>query len=312
MKKISKISLIVISLFLFISCADALDEYKYIKEERIENNNFGVKKKWQITPSNKDNVLNTPYVDETIKVYDFADILTDHEEETLRNFINEFTDKYNTELIILTSDLPYNYDSENETYAVDFYDYNSFGINYDNYDGIVLFRNTYFQNPYYNIYTFGKAQTYFDNARYDYILDSIYDQLHGKMYLSGFTSFINQVKSFYEQGVPSSMRQYKIDENGFLIKKYNPPILAALIISGVVTAIVIGVLINKNKMVKKATSAGSYLDKKSIQYNKIIDQFIGTHTTHHTISTSSGGSGGMHSSAGSSGGGHSSGGGRHG
>ena len=69
------------------------------------------------------------------------------------------------------------------------------------------------------------------------------------------------------------------------------------------------IMIRKNKMVRKATTASAYLDKNSINYREHLDQFTHSHTTHYTISSSSGG-GGSH--GGSSGGGHSSGGGRHG
>ena len=74
------------------------------------------------------------------------------------------------------------------------------------------------------------------------------------------------------------------------------------------------VLINKNKMVKKATKASEYLNKNSIQFTRKEDVFLREHTTTRIISDSSSSGGGRsHSSSrGSSGGGHSSGGGRHG
>ena len=71
------------------------------------------------------------------------------------------------------------------------------------------------------------------------------------------------------------------------------------------------ILVKKNKMVMKATTAENYLDNSSIHLTKKEDQFISTHTTKHVNSSSSGGGGGG-SHIGSSGGGHSSGGGRHG
>ena len=76
-------------------------------------------------------------------------------------------------------------------------------------------------------------------------------------------------------------------------------------------------MINRNVMVKAATNANEYLDKKSINYSNKKDNLIKSFTTHHYVSSSSGGSGhssggSFHSSIGSSGGGHSFGGGRHG
>ena len=91
------------------------------------------------------------------------------------------------------------------------------------------------------------------------------------------------------------------------------PFGIALAAGGVVTLITMIILVKKNKMVKKATTAGDYLDKDSVNYSVKTDQFAGTITTRHRINnnSSSGHSGGGHSSFGSSGGGHISGGGRH-
>ena len=67
-------------------------------------------------------------------------------------------------------------------------------------------------------------------------------------------------------------------------------------------------------MVKKATEASEYIDKKTINYSIREDRFITSRTTSHTVSSSSSSRGhsGGGSRRGSSGGGHSRGGGRHG
>ena len=50
-----------------------------------------------VTGSNRDNVLSTPAVDASEKVYDFADLLTDSEEKKIYNQVIEYIDK--TDLI---------------------------------------------------------------------------------------------------------------------------------------------------------------------------------------------------------------------
>ena len=65
------------------------------------------------------------------------------------------------EMVFVSIDMPYNYDSKNEEFAADFYDYNDFGLNFDKYNGILLLRNNYSSDRYYDIYTFGDAQLYF-------------------------------------------------------------------------------------------------------------------------------------------------------
>ena len=240
-------------------------------------------------------------------------MLTTEEKEELKSEIEKFQRKYNMELIILTYDLRYYNDSDNEDFAADFYDYNDFGLEKEPYDGILLFRNTYSEDPYYDMYTFGNSQLYFDQTRYDDILDSIYYNLHDEHYLPGFSTFIDKVDTYIDEGIPSSMKNKYIDDMGYIKLNYVPPIGLGFIISVIVTIIVISIMIGKNKMIRKATEASTYMNKASLNYTKKQDNFLTSHTTSYTTSSSSGGGGGGgFSSGGSSGGGHSSGGGRHG
>ena len=312
MKKKLLIILIPLILFGFIN-VNAAPEVK----DRGTLDNYGVNKKWKITEDNKVNIMATPLVDAKEKIYDFSGVLQEDEIKELQENIGEFIEKYNMDLAIVITSLPYSVDSQNEDFAADFYDYNDFGINYKNYDGILLFRNTYAEDPYYDMYTFGRAQLYFDQDRYDNILDSIYNDLHAGEYLSGFKLFIDRTSSYMNDGIPSKLKDYDLDENGFLYKKYTIPLKISLIISFIISTIIIFVLVRKNKMIMKASEAEEYLIKESTKITTRKDKFITSHTSSYTISNDSG-SGGFssggssHSSSGSSGGGHSSGGGRHG
>ncbi len=49
-----------------------------------------------------------------------------------------------------------------------------FGLDDEYYSGVLLLRNTYESNPYFNIYTFGEAQLYFTYERLENVLDDIY------------------------------------------------------------------------------------------------------------------------------------------
>ena len=310
MKKILSLLLVFVSLFLINIPVNA----KSISYDRQYDNNLGVNKKWQITDRNRNNAINTPYVDADEKVYDFAEILDDSEIYELRENIEKFIDKTNMDMVILTINEPYSFDSENEDIAADFYDYNDFGIDFDHYSGILLLRNTYESDPYFNIYTFGEAQIYFNYDRLENTLDYIYDDLHAGRYLNGFNSFISKISKYYDKGIPKSMRDAYIDEDGAVQYdyKYHPPFLVATIIAVIGSIIYILILINKNKMVKLASRASEYMEKGSINFTNRQDVFKRSVTTHYTVSSNSGSGGGGHSSFGSSGGGHSSGGGRHG
>lgn len=311
MKKTIKILIIIISFFQCLIGVNA----NTTTYERTENNNYGVNKHWNIDSSNLDNVKNTPLVDANEKIYDFSEILTDNEETILKQKIDSFISKTKMDMVIVTVNLPYSYDKENEIYASDFYDYNDFGIDFEKYSGVLLLRNTYSYDRYYNVYLFGDAQLYYSFNRTENVLDNIYYDISNDYYLNGFSKFINEMSDYYDDGIPNDMTDYEVDEDGYLKQQYVVPIFKVLLIAFIITLIIMIILIRKNKMVKKATKASEYLKKDSINFTRREDIFLTEHTTSRIISSdsSSGSSGGRSSSSrGSSGGGHSSGGGRHG
>ena len=308
----SKLKYLIIILISIISINNV-----YAKEveefSRGEGDRYGVNKKWDIK-GKEQYILGTPLVDTKEKIYDYSDILTDDEEEKLKEKARQFVNKTKMDMVIVTPNFRYTSDRENEDYAADFYDYNDFGIDFENYSGVLLLRNTYEDDPYFNIYTFGDAQLYFSYYRLENTLDSIYDDIHNGNYYDGFNSFIDQMSSYYESGIPNEMKNYYVDDMGYLKKNYVIPWILIIPLSAIITLIIMLIMIKKNKMVYKATQATEYLNKKTLNITNKQTNLISTHTTSHIISdsSSSGGGGGFHSSGGSSGGGHSSGGGRHG
>lgn len=282
--------------------------------------NYGVTK-YRVTEENVNYVLKTPYVEASEKIYDFSDILTEEEEIEVLNKIKDFKDRTNFDVVILTYDLVYYNDKENEDFAADFYDFNDFSRN-----GVLLFRNTYASDRYFDIYTFGEAQLYFYDTRLSAILDDIYDDISSDNYMSAIDLMMSRLDHYYSagklkgyfvdnDGFLRNNNDYYLDKDGKLVKRihYFAPVLPALGISAVITAIVMAIMVSKNKMIRVATKATEYVDRKSIKYEQNEDKFITTNTTRTRISSSSSGGGGGHSSfGGHSGGGHSSGGGRHG
>lgn len=305
MRKKLKYIVLLLTLVIGISNVNA----STITFERTEDD-LGVNKKWVIDENNIDNVYATPRVDASEKIYDYAEILSDSEENQLYDSIKSYIETSNMDMVILTIDLPYN-DEQIEDYTADFYDYNDFGIDFDLYSGIIIVRNINSFNRYFNIYTFGNAQLYYPYERCEEILDYIYNDIYTENYLAGFNSFISYSSEFYNDGIPSNYNNYYVNDMGYLTKRYTIPWFLAFIISGIVTCVIMIILISKNKMVKKASIAKEYLDNSSVNYTNRSDNFITSHTTSYTVSSSSGGGGGG-SHSGSSGGGHGGGGGRHG
>lgn len=313
MKKYLKILLIISTYFIGITNC-----YAYPRTfDRNELKNYGVNKNWTINENNKKNVLNTPAVDANDKLYDFAEVLTDEEEQILKEKINNFIKETKMDMVIVIPRFHYYNDKENEDYAADFYDYNDFGMKYTNNSGVLFLRNAFINDPYFNIYTFGDAQLYFDYQRLENTLDNVYRDIKNENYLTGFEMFINEMLAYHKSGIPKTMQEYKVDDKGYLHKIYKIPFLPVTLISLAITTLIMLFLIKKNKMILTHHAAAAYLDESSIKITARKDVFITSHTTSYTQSSNSdgfggGSGGGFSSSSGSSGGGHSSGGGRHG
>ena len=305
MKKIKYVFIILLTFIVFLGKANAL--------ERTEDNNYGVNKKWEITDSNINYIKNTPYVDANLKIYDYSDILSDDEEKELLDKIKKLIKEYNMDIVILTYNLPYTEDKTNEDFATDFYDFNDFGLDFKSYSGVIIFRNTYEDDPYYDMYSFGEAQLYFNSSRMNEILDDIYYPIHNGDYLDGFNTWIQKLEYYHNMG---PIKGYYVDENSYLRKKFNPLIIVNTVISSIVTLIYVTVNIKKNKMVMLATDASTYLNEESFNLlersDRLVNSVVTSYTESDSYSSSGGFSGGSHSSSGHSGGGHSSGGGRHG
>lgn len=270
MKK--NVILSILLFFLGINICNATQTY-----DRNELDNYGVNKDIKITKSNLDNILDAKAVDANLKVYDFAEIIDENDEETLRKLALDFYDETGFDLVIVTDSF-YNYDDEdNYAYAQDFYDYNDFGIDDEYYSGVLILRNAYSSYPFYSIRLFGEAQLYFAGERTEKMLDSTIGYISSKKYTTAFTKVIEDLNDYYEDGISAEFKGYKIDKNGKLVAPYKFPLLIALLVPGLFTFFYISHYVNKNKMVFKARLANNYLDNHSVNYRVIDNKFL--HTT---------------------------------
>ena len=284
-------------------------------ENRNNLKNYGVNKHWKITESNKSNVLNTYKVNADEKIYDFADILTDEEEKQAYEKFKAFINKTHMDMVFVTINMPYTSDSQIEDFAADFYDYNDFGIDFENYSGVLLVRNTYEADPFYNLYLFGNAQLYFYGSRTENTLDNIYNSFHSGYYMQGLNTFVSNFNYYYDLGIDSSLKYKRVDKDGRIYEELHIPWGGIILADVILVLIILLILIKKNHMVKKKLNINDYVNNKNVNFTKKNDIFVSEHVSSYTTSSSSGGGhsgGGFHSSGGSSGGFHSSGGGRHG
>ena len=227
-------------------------------------------------------VNNISAFDTSLKVYDYAQILTPSEELKLKNDIDLYIANHNMDMVLVTVKHHDKVDTMN--YADDFYDYNGFGIG-NNYDGVIFVIDfTFWQNGDIWMSTSGKAIDFYTDSRINNILDSVVEKKHDGYY-EMFSKFILESDYYAKQGIPIYY-EHKSNINWKMI----------IIISLLMPTIIIIILISKNKMVKAATNASIYLIQNTVVINKRSDRFISTHTSSVRINDSSSSSGGSRSS----------------
>ena len=134
------------------------------------------------------------------RVVDEADLLSDSEEKELAGKIEDLTDKYDFDIVIVTADT-----INGETpmaYADDYYDYNGYGAGADN-DGILLLLSM--EDRDWWISTTGYGIDAFTDYGIDVIGDEIVPDLSNGDYYSAFTEFIDLTDDFLaeaEKGTP--------------------------------------------------------------------------------------------------------------
>lgn len=245
----------------------------------------------KVTGSNRDNVLSTPAVDATEKVYDYADLLTDSEEKKIYNQVIEYIDKTDLDLVIVTVS---DYDKTicngdcTRTYADDFYDYNEFGVG-SRHSGVLFLVDMKTRTVYMT--TTGDAMDMYSDYRIEKIMDSIYQDFTNQNYYIGITKFMTILENYDTIGVANSKdSHYEISDDGRIVRD----IPWFILIGGplLITGIVMAIMISKNKLVRVATSSREYLDKKTLKTSVVKDRFVHTHTSKTPIYHSSGSSGG--------------------
>lgn len=282
MKKLYKISLLVIvSLVLNIVPVYASTNTK----ERSEQD-YLVADWVKVTESNKYNILSTPAVDATEKVYDFADLFTDTEEQQLYTEIRKYIDNHNMDLAVVTIN---NNNKTPEEYSDDFYDYNDF----DQKGGVLFLIDMYNREIYMS--TTGSAIKMYNDYRVNQALDMVYKYMSDKRYYNGVQEYISIISNYAYDGIPNNSDHKKSNT-------LSRDIFMSIAIGLLITIIVVNILIHKNKMVRKATTAKEYLDIDSVNIENIGEIIISSntvrkrieHDTYSGSSTHSGSSGSSH------------------
>lgn len=247
------------------------------------------------------------------RVFDYADVLTDEEEDKLRAQIAEREKQIKADIVLVTlneslKEYALSYDPAAEyyeftmIYADNFYEEHNFGYNKPIGDGVLLLDNIYREDDG-SIYTWmcttGKAEERYSTGMIDRIMDVFYENVDSDPYLA-YKTFVDNV---YNDMTDSGPMAEEI-----------PHYLSYL--CGAVAALIY-ILVNlSSRKGRKTVNTRTYVNGGQPNYKRKEDMFLRKNVTSRTIETSSGGSGGGHSSGGGGGhhtssGGHSHGGGGH-
>ena len=279
MKKMLKIILLA---FILISVVDC--KAKPVIYDRNTLPYYGVKK--QVDISDKKKIMKTTAVDANDKVYDFRNLISDNEELKLVNELQAFSEKNKTEFIILVDD---NFQdisnvicntqlgkqsiiNSDKNHAIDFYNYNDFGINYPNYSGVILYINTY-ANPcddinYLYMIPFGDATRYMTSEIIDNISGKLLPYINEEKYYDGIKNTLVEIEKYKEldsnNGIKEKITTYK-----------NVEFPKSLVIFDFVIALIIVlVLVKKNIMVSKQKTAYNYVKRGSLKIKTKKDKLI--------------------------------------
>jgi len=237
------------------------------------------------------------------KVVDNAGLLTDEEEDKLRIKINDIVNRYNFDIVIVTTE-----SCGNKTpveYADDYFDYNDYGIG-DNRDGMLFLlsmeeRDWYISTHGYGIYAF-------TDYGLDRIGELVLNDLSGKYYYYAFSSFLDHAEMFlwnaeYDSPYDVNNEYLKSEPVDYTVTY----LIIAAVVSIIFALIIVSVMKSGMNTIRVKQNAHDYIKKDSFVLLNKKDSFTYSNVTKIKIETSSssggGGSSTHRSSSGSSHGG---------
>lgn len=126
------------------------------------------------------------------RVYDYADVLSDKEEEELRSLIAKTERATGCDIVLVTlnealidSDgyiSDYEWEKAMTSYADDFYDQNLYGYNEVHGDGVLLLDNWYEGQGGSWLSTCGRAYDRYSHRMIDKLIDGVYDRVEKNPY----------------------------------------------------------------------------------------------------------------------------------
>ncbi|MBE6647899.1 MAG: TPM domain-containing protein [Ruminococcaceae bacterium] len=204
------------------------------------------------------------------RLLDDADILTEFEEKTLSESLDEYSNKLGFEIMILTTDkLGFSKPTDTTSYSSEYIDemalsyaeryYQSCGFTYD-VDGVVFVRYINDYDVYMRMVSFGELTKVFDDSACDKVLDSVETYIvRGSTNVAfGFEKYLEKVENVY------------LTRNDLTFKA----IVTCLILALVLSLVVVMIMKSKLKSVKFQTYANNYLKLGSFNLTDSKDIYL--------------------------------------
>lgn len=212
----------------------------------------------------------TVCAEETHRIVDGADILSDSEEAELEQELNEISVRQQFDVIVVTT---FSLNGKNITeYADDFYDYNGYGMG-SNYDGAMLCVDMDTRQWY--ISTCGYGITALTDAGIEYIGEAFLPYLSEGEYYKAFSEYARLCDEFVTQAKEGTA--YDVSN---MPKKPFPAMRRFLMSAalGIVVAFVyMSVLKGQMKSVRAQRAAVSYITGDGLNLQTSKDRFLYVH-----------------------------------
>ena len=237
----------------------------------------------------------------TERVYDYADMLTDEEEQSLREYIAECEEKIQADIVIVTISESVEYDLQDpdlpeafhakevgstdwstamRDLADNFYDYNNYGYNKVHGNGALLLDNSYEGQKGSWLSTCGNVYDYFGDYEIDQALYAVDDYIDESPYRA-YKNCISYVTRTMEESQESM-----------------PMTFAPWILVGLVVALIYAVVNLHQNKAKDTTATNQYVDGKKPKINDTRDQYLRKNVVTRRFETSSSSGGSSHHSGG--------------
>ena len=209
------------------------------------------------------------------RVFDYADKMSDAEEEELRELIAQREQQVGCDIVLVTiNDPELNSDAKMMTYADYFCIDNKFGFNKPVGDAVIYVDNWY--NGYVWMCTSGKAEAKYSSAMIDSLIDHACDVVNDSPY-KGYKRYVNRV--YRDMSANSVLASFRLN------------VAVIFVVALIVTVIYLIAGLSGHKG-KRTTTASTYVAGGKPQVRNSEDIFVTKHVSKRKIESSSGGGGG--------------------